>query len=132
MIPSFFQASNWLFNFSLAYAVPPGLNTIAWKTYFIFGTFNFAAFIHVFFMYPETVGRSLEEVEEIFKQGHAFSAWAIDKNVGKKTMAELMDKETGVRFSHPQAEPLLIDLPLNSVRSQTLWMKKRWNRNARP
>jgi len=83
-------ASNWLFNFSLAYAVPPGLNTIAWKTYFIFGTFNFAAFIHVFFMYPETVGRSLEEVEEIFQQGHVFSAWAIDKNVGKKTLEEVV------------------------------------------
>ena len=36
-------------------------------------------------MYPETVGRSLEEVEEIFKQGHTFSAWKIGKDVGKKT-----------------------------------------------
>jgi len=83
-------ATNWLFNFSLAYAVPPGLNSIAWKTYFIFGTFNFAAFVHIFFMYPETVGRSLEEVEEIFQQGHVFTAWAIDKNVGKKTLQDLV------------------------------------------
>lgn len=83
-------ATNWLFNFSLAYAVPPGLNTIAWKTYFIFGTFNFAAFIHVLFMYPETVGRSLEEVEEIFKQGHVFSPWKIGKDVGKKTLEQVI------------------------------------------
>ncbi|KAL9710055.1 high affinity glucose transporter [Leucoagaricus gongylophorus] len=83
-------ATNWLFNFALAYAVPPGLNKIAWKTYFIFGTFNFAAFIHVLFMYPETVGRSLEEIEEIFQQGHVFSAWAIGRNIGKKTLDQVV------------------------------------------
>lgn len=30
-------AACWLFNFALAWAVPPGLDTIAYKTYFIFG-----------------------------------------------------------------------------------------------
>lgn len=50
-------------------------------------------------MYPETVGRTLEEVEEIFQQGHVFSAWAIDKNVGKKTLEEVVGAGKGqVRF----------------------------------
>jgi len=85
-------ATNWAFNTALAFGVPPGLNSIAWKTYFIFGTFNFAAFLHIFFMYPETVGRSLEEVEDVFKQGHVFTAWKIGKNVGKKTLAEVVQQ----------------------------------------
>ncbi|KAJ2932771.1 hypothetical protein H1R20_g4309, partial [Candolleomyces eurysporus] len=85
-------ASNWAFNTALAFAVPPLLDKIAWKTYFIFGTFNFACCIHVFFMFPETVGRSLEEVEEIFQQGHIFSAWKIGRNVGKKTLEEVIGK----------------------------------------
>jgi MFS family permease len=83
-------ATNWLFNFALAYAIPPGLNTIAWKTYFIFGSFNFAAFIHILFMFPETVERSLEEVEEIFQQGHVFTARAIDRNIGEKTLEDVV------------------------------------------
>lgn len=93
-------ATNWLFNTALAWAVPPGLATIAWKTYFIFGTFNFAACIHIFFMYPETVGRTLEEVEEIFQQGHVFTAWQIGKDVGKKTLEEVVgeSKHNQVRF----------------------------------
>jgi len=95
------QASNWAFNTALAFAVPPGLDTIAWKTYFIFGTFNFAALIHIFFMYPETVGRSLEEVEEIFAQGHAYTAWKIGKNVGKKTLSEVVEKAKDVHVSYP-------------------------------
>lgn len=83
-------ASNWIFNFALAWAVPPGLASIAWKTYFIFGTFNFAAFIHIFFMYPETTGRTLEEIEEVFNQGHMFSAWAIKRDVGKKNLEDIL------------------------------------------
>ncbi|KAJ6570609.1 hypothetical protein DFH09DRAFT_1080167 [Mycena vulgaris] len=34
------------------------------KTYFIVGTLKFAALVYVFFMYPGTVGHSLEEVED--------------------------------------------------------------------
>ncbi|KAF9269357.1 general substrate transporter [Marasmius fiardii PR-910] len=85
-------ATNWIFNFALAWATPPGFANIAYKTYFVFGTFNFAGLIHVFFMFPETVGRSLEEVEEIFKQGHVFTAWKIGKDVGRTTLSEVVDK----------------------------------------
>lgn len=70
-------AANWAFNCALAFGVPPGFSSIAYKTYFIFGTFNFAGFIHVLFMFPETKGRTLEEVEEIFAQGHVFTAWKV-------------------------------------------------------
>ncbi|KAG6908193.1 hypothetical protein DXG01_005782 [Tephrocybe rancida] len=90
-------ATNWLFNTALAWAVPPGLSNIAWKTYFIFAAFNFAACIHIFFMYPETVGRTLEEVEDIFQQGHLFTAWKIGRNVGKKTVEEVVGKEKDIQ-----------------------------------
>ena len=40
-------------------------------------------------MYPETVGRSLEEVEEFFSQGHMFTACKI---VAKKTLEEVVEK----------------------------------------
>lgn len=85
-------AANWLFNFALAWAVPPGFSSIAYKTYFIFGTFNFAALIHVYFCFPETKGRTLEEIEEVFAQGHTFTAWKIKTDVGKKTLAEVKGK----------------------------------------
>jgi len=94
-------ASNWLFNFGLAWAVPPGLANVAYKTYFIFGTFNLAAFIHVFFMFPETAGRTLEEVEDIFAEGNTFTAWKVDRNVGRKTLAQIVElRDYFVRTSH--------------------------------
>jgi sugar porter (SP) family MFS transporter len=82
-------ATNWIFNFALAWAVPPGLKHISYRTYFIFASFNAAAFIHVFFCYPETKGRTLEEIEEVFAQGHTFSAWKIKSDVGRKTLADV-------------------------------------------
>ncbi|KAK3388745.1 general substrate transporter [Sordaria brevicollis] len=59
-------SANWAFNFALAYFVPPAFANITWKTYVIFATFCAAMFIHVFFMFPETANKPLEEVEEIF------------------------------------------------------------------
>ncbi|KAL4073580.1 general substrate transporter [Scleroderma citrinum] len=92
-------ATNWAFNFALAWAVPPALSHIAWKTYFIFAAFNFAAAIHFLFCFPETAQRTLEEIEEVFKQGHIFSAWKIGKDVGKKNLREVLaDKAEKVSY----------------------------------
>lgn len=105
-------ANLWLFNFALAYAVPPGLETIAWKLYFIFGTFNFACFLHVLFMYPETVGRSLEEVEDIFNEGHVFHAWKIGRGVGRKTLEEVIQQEKGIKVrTSSQLRVLQLTMP---------------------
>ncbi|PGG97672.1 hypothetical protein AJ79_09131 [Helicocarpus griseus UAMH5409] len=59
-------SSNWAFNFALGYFVPPAFVNIQWKTYILFAVFCAAMFIHVFFMFPETSGKTLEEVEGIF------------------------------------------------------------------
>ncbi|KAF5345731.1 hypothetical protein D9757_013301 [Collybiopsis confluens] len=85
-------ATNWIFNFALAWATPPGFANIAWKTYYVFGTFNFAAAVHFFFMFPETVGRTLEEIEDVFNEGHTFAPWKIGKDTGKKTLADIIDQ----------------------------------------
>ena len=93
-----------MFNFALAWAVPPGLSHIAWKTYFIFGTFNFAAFIHILFCFPETAGRTLEEIEDVFSQGHTFTAWKIKRDVGKKTLQEVKKQADDASFDHVSRE----------------------------
>ena len=59
-------SSNWAFNFALSYFVPPAFENIKWKTYILFGVFCCAMTIHVFFFFPETAGKTLEEVESMF------------------------------------------------------------------
>lgn len=59
-------SGNWAFNFALAYFVPPAFANITWKTYILFAVFCFAMFWHVFFFFPETANKTLEEVSTIF------------------------------------------------------------------
>jgi len=66
-------SSNWAWNTALAFAVPPLLKSINWKMYMIFGTFNGLALIHMFLTAPETKGRTLEEMDEVFDSG--IPAW---------------------------------------------------------
>jgi hypothetical protein len=46
--------------------VAPAFHNIQWKTYIIFGVFCCVMTFHVFFMYPETAGRTLEEIDMVF------------------------------------------------------------------
>ncbi|KAF4983732.1 hypothetical protein FZEAL_948 [Fusarium zealandicum] len=66
-------STNWFWNMVLAFAVPPLLWNINFKMYYIFGAFNAAAFVHMFFTAHETKGFTLEEMDDVFDSGH--KAW---------------------------------------------------------
>lgn len=61
-------SSNWIFNFALSYFVPPAFENIKWKTYLVFGCFCFAMTVHVYFAFPETAGKTLEDVDTMFNE----------------------------------------------------------------
>ncbi|KAK9479320.1 general substrate transporter [Lipomyces japonicus] len=56
-------AFNWVFNFALAFCVPAGFKNIQYRTYFIFAVLCVVMTVHVYFMFPETKGRTLEEID---------------------------------------------------------------------
>lgn len=59
-------ASNWIFNFALSYFVPPAFVNIKWKVYLVFGVFLNTMALHFFFCFPETAGKTLEQVDQMF------------------------------------------------------------------
>ncbi|BAO40686.1 high-affinity glucose transporter [Kluyveromyces marxianus DMKU3-1042] len=59
-------ATNWAFNFALAMFVPSAFKNISWKTYIIFGVFSVALTVQCFFMFPETRGKTLEEIDQMW------------------------------------------------------------------
>ncbi|MCJ1359423.1 MAG: hypothetical protein MMC33_009425 [Icmadophila ericetorum] len=59
---------NWLFNFALGLFVPPAFANISWKTFIIFGVLCFGAAVQAFLTYPETAGKSIEEIEFLFSK----------------------------------------------------------------
>ncbi|KAL3467280.1 general substrate transporter [Aspergillus heterothallicus] len=64
-------AAVWTFNFLLAEVTPVGFNTISYRYYIIFAVLNAAIIPTVYFFFPETNGRSLEEIDEIFLQSRS-------------------------------------------------------------
>jgi hypothetical protein len=46
--------------------IPSMFSALGWKTLVVFGCFNFVSLPLVFFFFPETLGRSLEEVNLLF------------------------------------------------------------------
>ncbi|KAI7221062.1 sugar porter family MFS transporter [Hortaea werneckii] len=59
-------AANWLINFVVVLITPVAFHNIGYRTYIIFAVTNFVALPIVYFFYPETGYRSLEEIDVIF------------------------------------------------------------------
>ncbi|RHZ43677.1 uncharacterized protein CDV56_102951 [Aspergillus thermomutatus] len=59
-------ATNWSLNLVFAQCSPIALTTLQYKYFYCFVAFNWAAAVIVWAFYPETGGKSLEEVAEVF------------------------------------------------------------------
>jgi hypothetical protein len=101
-------SANWAFNFALGYFVPPAFENIKWQVYLVFGVFCATMFLHVLFMFPETAGKSLEEVEAMFTDPKGLKyigvpAWRT--HVVKRTLdMEPMKEKTGHGVVHAEGD----------------------------
>ncbi|KAF5654855.1 quinate transporter [Fusarium sp. NRRL 25303] len=59
-------ATVWLFNFIVGVATPPMIESIGFGVYIFFGSWCFLAAVWAFFLVPETKGKTLEQMDEIF------------------------------------------------------------------
>jgi len=67
---AFSTINNWLWNFFIVMITPVLISSISWGTYLFFAALNALFFPVIYFLYPETAGRSLEEIDLIFAKGY--------------------------------------------------------------
>ncbi|KAF1831607.1 general substrate transporter [Decorospora gaudefroyi] len=67
---AFSTINNWLWNFFIVMITPVLITNIRWGTYLLFGALNASFIPIIYFFYPETAGRSLEEIDLIFAKGY--------------------------------------------------------------
>ncbi|KAK6462018.1 general substrate transporter [Scheffersomyces coipomensis] len=72
-------AANWSFNFMVVMITPIAFENIDSYTYTIFAVINFLMIPAVYFFYPETSGRSLEEMDKIFELSNPYTPWDVVK-----------------------------------------------------
>ncbi|ODM15619.1 hypothetical protein SI65_08853 [Aspergillus cristatus] len=61
--------TNWTFNFLIVMVTPIMVRDIKWGTYLFFAVLNGLFVPVIWFFYPETAGRSLEEIDLVFAKG---------------------------------------------------------------
>lgn len=59
-------AAQYMMSFVILQVTPPGLQNIGWKMYIVYAVFNLAFVPIVYFLFPETAGCTLEEVDNIY------------------------------------------------------------------
>ncbi|KAJ4154173.1 hypothetical protein LMH87_010634 [Akanthomyces muscarius] len=71
-------SGNWIFNFMVVMITPIAFANIGYKTYVVFAVINAFMVPSVYFFFPETKLRSLEEMDGIFKKSsNVFDAVSI-------------------------------------------------------
>jgi MFS family permease len=64
---SFSTANHWLWNFAVLMITPVAINELGYQYYILYAVLGACIPIMVFFLFPETMGRSLDDMERLFK-----------------------------------------------------------------
>ncbi|KAI1470034.1 general substrate transporter [Daldinia caldariorum] len=77
-------SSNWIFNFLVVMITPIAFNNIRYQTYIIFAVINAFMVPSVYFFFPETAYRSLEEMDSIFHKVHGAKGYFTVVDIAEK------------------------------------------------
>ncbi|KAJ6111466.1 hypothetical protein N7523_007527 [Penicillium sp. IBT 18751x] len=100
-------SSNWLNNFAVGTSTSPFISTSAYGTFIFFGCITVVAIIYVIFMVPETMGRTLEEMDELFGSSGLAAADAerkhrIESQIGLLELVGVESPEKKLDASHTE------------------------------
>ncbi|SPO24836.1 probable sugar transporter [Ustilago trichophora] len=84
-------SANWLFNFMVVMVTPIMFYNIGYQTYVVFAVLNFVILVVTFFIFPETAGRSLEEMSAIFAHSSKINPYDVVRK--EKTTPRRYDKQ---------------------------------------
>jgi len=116
-------ATNWAFNFLVGEITPYLQDVITWRLYLMHGLFCSFSFILVYFVYPETKGVSLEDMDAVFGEANGKSPSTFD---GIPELSSFLSGPSS-STSYPPNRPRL----QSSARSADGWLERLFKRNNR-
>ncbi|CAI5047419.1 BTE_HP_G0176260.mRNA.1.CDS.1 [Saccharomyces cerevisiae] len=90
---AFSTCTNWLCNFAVVMFTPIFIGQSGWGCYLFFAVMNYLYIPVIFFFYPETAGRSLEEIDIIFAKAYedGTQPWRVANHLPKLSLQEVED-----------------------------------------
>ncbi|CAI4059597.1 glucose-inactivated glycerol proton symporter STL1 SKDI_04G7320 [Saccharomyces kudriavzevii IFO 1802] len=88
---AFSTCTNWLCNFAVVMFTPIFIGQSGWGCYLFFAVMNYLYIPIIFFFYPETAGRSLEEIDIIFAKAYedGTQPWRVANHLPKLSLQEV-------------------------------------------
>ncbi|KAE9976735.1 hypothetical protein EG328_002450 [Venturia inaequalis] len=86
-------ATNWIFNFMVVEITPIGIDTLHWKFYIIWTVFNASFIPIVYFLYPETADRTLEDLDRYFTENQNILVFRDKDAISSKRPARYAETE---------------------------------------
>jgi MFS family permease len=77
-------AAHWLFNFVIAEVTPVAFTSIGFRYYIVYACTGFSVIPLVYFLFPETNGRLLEDMDRIFSKPEHW--WQIAPSARKRNL----------------------------------------------
>lgn len=83
--------TNWITNFGVVMFTPIFISASGWGCYLFFAAMNYAFIPVIFFFYPETAGRTLEEIDIIFAKAHVEGRqpWRVAATMPKLSLKDI-------------------------------------------
>jgi hypothetical protein len=85
-------SAEWLTAFLVQEVTPIAVTKIGWKYYIVFACVCLVSIPIVYFYFPETSGKSLEEIDMIFSSGSLHHPGSL-RSMDEKVISDERDKE---------------------------------------
>lgn len=91
-------AVSWLFNYLVAEVTPVAFTDIGYRYFIVYAVLNASWVPCIYFFFPETMGRDLEEIDEIFASSKSiFDTVRVAKRLPKRHLAEFLEQDHDVK-----------------------------------
>ena len=103
--------TNWITNFAVVMFTPIFIGQSGWGCYLFFAAMNYAFIPIIFFFYPETAGRQLEEIDIIYAKAFVEKrqAWRVAATLPKLSLEEIEQQGTELGIYDNEAEKVKME-----------------------